>query len=399
MVNVTLFSQILELLPRSIFTQSVTAFKTDKHTKGINSWTHLVCMLFCHLGKAHSLRDITFGLRSITGNASHLGIQKKIPCRSSLSYINDHRDWQMFRDFYFRLKDHFQQETPFLRRKKFKTIKRKIYMLDSTVISLCLKVFDWAVYQHEKGAIKLHTLLDYDGCLPSYLHMTAGSQNDGRHARYMTLPTKSVVVMDRGYQSFRMFQEWTDRDIFFVTRFKEKINYRSCGERELPENRAGHILRDEVIELTEEESCKAYPGKLRRIAVYNKEQKKDIVLLTNNLSWTAATVAELYKQRWSIEIFFKELKQHLKIKSFIGVNENAMWIQIWTALITILLLRVMREKATYAWNLSNLVAFLRFNLFSKIDLRLWLDKPIWSPEEEVHQFEQLNIFGAGGSKT
>ncbi len=396
MTNVTLFSQILELLPREVFAQSVKKFRTDKHSKGINSWTHLVSMLFCHFGKAHSIRDITYGLRSITGNANHLGIQDKIPSRSSLSYINEHRDWQMFRDFYYRLLTHYQQEDSHLNRKKFTTIKRKIYMLDSTVISLCLNVFDWATYRNAKGAIKLHTLLDYDGCLPSYIFMTAASQNDVKHAKYMTLPKKSVVVMDRGYQSFRMFWEWANRDIYFVTRLKETINYRSLEERELPVDKQEHLLRDEIIELTEEDSRKEFPGKLRRIVVFSATRGKTIVLLTNNLSWTAATVAELYKQRWSIEIFFKELKQHLKIKSFIGINENAMWIQIWTAMITILLLRIMKEKAKFDWNLSNLIAFIRINLFVKIGLQLWLDNPFWSKKEEVQRLGQLELFQTGG---
>jgi hypothetical protein len=173
-------------------------------------------------------------------------------------------------------------------------------MLDSTVITLSLKVFDWATYRNQKGAIKLHTLLDYDGCLPSYVCRTAGSQSDVRHSQYMILPAHSVVV-------------------------------------------------------------------------YDEKQDRTIMILTNNFSWTAEPVAELYKQLWSIEIFFKELKQHLKIKSFIGTNENAMWIQIWTAMITMLLLRYMKEIAKYSWNLSNLVGFIRINLFVKMDLLLWLN--------------------------
>ena len=268
-------------------------------------------------------------------------------------------------------------------------------MLDSTIISLCLKVFDWATYRSEKGAIKLHTLLDYDGCLPSYVFMTPGSQNDGKHAGYMTLPENSVVVIDRGYQSFKMFEQWNKRNIYFVTRLKDTIKYKSVKELDLPNGESEHILRDEIIELTEEDSREDYPGQLRRVVVYDAKEKRTIILLTNNLTWTAETIAELYKQRWMVEIFFKELKQHLKIKSFIGLNENAMWIQIWTAMITILLLRIMKEKAQFPWNLSNLVAFLRINLFVKIDLQLWLNKPFWSDNEIKSQLEQLELFNRG----
>ena len=391
MTNVTLFSQILQFIPRPIFNKVVDKYKTDKHSKGINSWTHLVSMLFCHFGRAHSLRDISNGLRSITGNANHLGIHDKIPSRSSISYINEHRDWQMFRELYMLLKEHLQKNGMQLKRKQFEEIDRKIFMLDSTVISVCLNIFDWATYKNEKGAIKLHTALDFDGCLPSYVYMTAGSHSDVRHARYMTLPEHSVVVMDRGYQSFRMFWEWNNRDIFFVTRLKDKINYRSIEELELPEG-ADHIIKDEIIEPDEEDSRKDYPGKLRRIVVYDKTQDRTIVILTNNFTWTAAIVAELYKQRWMVEIFFKELKQNLKIKSFIGVNENAMWIQIWTAMITMLLLKYLKDLAKHPWHLSNLITFIRLNLFVKTELRIWLDKPFWSQNEELRKDEQLNCF-------
>jgi hypothetical protein len=315
-----------------------------------------------------------------------------VPSRSSISYINEHRNWQMFRELYLQLKEVFQKDGLYLQRKKFKEISRKIYMLDSTVITLCLKVFDWATYRNQKGAIKLHTLLDYDGCLPTYVYMSAGSQSDVRHSQYMVLPAHSVVVMDRGYQSFRMYRQWTERDIYFVTRLKETINYLSLEERELPNDSAENIMKDEIIELKEEETKKDYPDKLRRIAVYDDKQDRTIIILTNNFSWTAETVAELYKQRWSIEIFFKELKQHLKIKSFIGTNENAMWIQIWTAMITMLLLRYMREIAKYSWNLSNLVGFIRINLFVKMDLVLWLNKPFWPQNQELNMQEQLEFY-------
>ena len=391
MVNVTLFSQILQYIPRSVFSTVVGKYNTDKHSKGINSWTHLVTMLFFHFAKTNSVRDTSNGLRSITGNANHLGIQKMVPSRSSISYINEHRNWQMFRELYLQLKEVFQKDGLYLQRKKFKEISRKIYMLDSTVITLCLKVFDWATYRNQKGAIKLHTLLDYDGCLPTYVCMTAGSQSDVRHSQYMILPAHSVVVMDRGYQSFRMYWQWTERDIYFVTRLKETINYRSLGEKDLPIDSTGNIMKDEIIELKEEETKKDYPNQLRRVAVYDDKQDRTIIILTNNFSWTAETVAELYKQRWSIEIFFKELKQHLKIKSFIGTNENAMWIQIWTAMITMLLLRYMREIAKYSWNLSNLVGFIRINLFVKMDLLLWLNKPFWPQNQEPNRQELLEF--------
>lgn len=391
MKNITLFSQILQQIDRNIFHKAVEQYQTDKHSKGINSWTHLTAMLFCHISKAQSIREITNGLLSASGDLNHLGIQGKSPSRSSLSYINEHRDWRMFREFYFLLKENLQDKGH-LKREKFKKIKRKIYMLDSTVISLCLKVFDWAKYRQEKGAIKLHTLLDYDGCMPSYLFMTEGRQADVKHAQYMLLPKKSVVVADRGYQDFSMLYDWDKNDIYFVIRLKKSINHEMIKEFPLKESDNNKILKDELIRLTEEETKERYPKEIRRVAVYDEKNKKTIELITNNLTWTASTIAELYKQRWMIETFFKELKQHLKIKSFIGTNENAMWIQIWTALITLLLLRYLKEIAKYAWSLSNLIAFLRMNLFVKIILMEWLNNPFKPPEDFSLTNRQESLF-------
>ena len=391
MKNITLFSQILQQIDRNIFQKSVSKYQTDKHNKGINSWTHLTAMLFCHLSKSQSIREITNGLLSASGNLNHMGIQGKCPSRSSLSYINEHRDWRMFREFYFLLKEDLQNKEH-LGRKKFKKIKRKIYLLDSTVISLCLKVFDWAKYRQEKGAIKLHTLLDYDGCMPSYLFMTEGRQSDIKHAQYMTLPKKSVVVADRGYQDFSMLFNWDKNNIYFVIRLKKSINHKMIKELPVNKNDDDKILKDEMIMLTESGTNNDYPKAIRRVVVYDKTNDKVIELITNNLTWTASTIAELYKQRWMVEIFFKELKQHLKIKSFIGTNENAMWIQIWTALISLLLLRYLKEIAKYNWSLSNLIAFLRMNLFVKILLKEWLDNPFKPPEDLSFNSRQQILF-------
>ncbi len=391
MINVTLFSQIIHHLDRGLFSKSIEKYQTDKHNKGINSWTHLVSMLFCHLSKAQSIREITNGLISITGNLNHLGIHGKSPSKSSLSYINSNRDWQMFRDYYFRLFENLQGRGNF-KRKKFRKVKKKIYLLDSTIISVCLKIFDWAKYRKEKGAIKLHTMLDYDGCLPSYLYMSEGRQSDVKHAQYMQMPRKSVIVSDRGYQDFDMMYKWKKEEITFVMMLKKSINFEQVEELPLPEGKDEHIIKDEIISLTEEGTKKSYPENLRRVVIYDSQKDRTIEVITNNFSWTASTIAELYKQRWMIEIFFKELKQHLKIKSFIGTSENAMWIQIWTAMISLLILRYLKEIAKYPWSLSNLIAFLRMNLFVKIVLTEWLDNPFKPPEEYNSKFIQQELF-------
>lgn len=390
-MNITLFSQLLQQINRKEFRKSVKAYQTDKHNKGINSWTHLVSMLFLHIAKANSIREVTNGLKSITGNLNHLGIDNKTPSKSSLSYINGHRDWRMFRDFYFTLKNDLQGRG-FLKRKMFNKIDKKIYLLDSSVISLCLTVFDWATYRQKKGAVKLHTLLDFDGLMPSYLFMTKGSQADVKHAQYMTMPPNSVIVADRAYEDFKMLSAWDKDNIDFVLLLKKSIKYKSILERELPENNEQNILIDEEVELSQEDTYNNYPKNLRRITLFDEKNNRTLEFITNNFTWTASTIAELYKQRWQIEIFFKELKSHLKIKSFIGTNENAMFIQIWTALITLLLLKHLKEIAKYPWALSNLIAFLRMNLFVKISLTHWLNDPFHPPDFYILKSEQLNLF-------
>src|SRR6266478_3123626 len=191
MVNLSLFSQIINKIDRSIFRRCVAVRASDKFNKGMNSWTHLCSMLFCHFSKAHSLREISNGLRSASGNLNHLGVSKAPP-KSTLAYANEHRNWQLFEQFYYALLDHLNF-TAGLRKVKFR-IKSKIFLLDSTLISLCLNMFDWAKYRKRKGAIKLHTLLDYDGCLPHYMLLTDGKAADVKVAQQIDLPADSVVV-------------------------------------------------------------------------------------------------------------------------------------------------------------------------------------------------------------
>lgn len=389
MSKITLFSQIIKKLDRNRFKSVVSKQSSDKHTKGINSWTHFVSMLFCHFSKSNSLREISNGLKSATGNLNHLGISRP-PCKSSISYINEHRDYGLFKEYYFLMLDQLSSEAGF-KQNKFR-IKSKIYLMDATTITVCLSIFDWAKYRKSKGAIKLHTVLDFDGCLPIYVNMSDGNKHEIEDAKQLAFPSGAVVVMDRAYIDFIMFNSWTKKGVSFVTRLKSNMKFTRLKELPLPDNRHQNILVDEYIELTGYQSKEDYPAKLRRVVVYNEEKNETIELLTNNFSWTANTIAELYKSRWQIEIFFKEIKQLLKIKSFVGTSPNAVQIQIWTAMITILILKYLRHIAKYNWCMSNLVAFLRLNIFVKIDLQLWLDKPFEVEENSEVSITQLKLF-------
>jgi len=375
-MNITLFAQILQTLDRVSFKKLVAKHQTDKHEKGINSWTHFVTMLFCQFSKLNSLRDVCNGLKSASGNLNHLNV-KLPPCKSSLSYQNKHRDWKLFRDYYFELLGKLSHMANF-KQTRFR-IKSKIFLLDSTTISLCLSLFDWAKFRRKKGAIKLHTLLDYDGCLPTYVHMTDGKTHDAMAARTINLPKDAVVVADRAYVDFQTLYRWAQGGSYFVVRLKSSIKFHRLDEKPLPEDRHQHILVDEYIELSEKKTKDKYPKKLRRVVVYDPINDQTIELITNQMSWTANTISELYKARWQIEIFFKEIKQLLKIKSFLGTSTNAVLIQIWTAMITILIMKYLKASSKHKWNLSNMVSFLRLNLLVKFDLRKLLDKPFEPP--------------------
>lgn len=389
--NLTLLSQIINSLNRDSFNRIVKKHKSDKHSKGINSWTHFVAMLFCQMAKANSIREIVYGLRSMEGNLNHLGIMQKVPSKSSLSYINAHRNWEVFRDFYFELYNNFINKSNF-RNKKFR-LKKKIYLLDSTLISLCMEVYDWAHYRKSKGAIKLHTLLDYDGLLPTFIHMSDGKGSDMRMARKIPIPPNSVLVADRGYIDFSLLKKWDDDKINFVVRCKENVKFIDYEEKELPEDKSLNILKDGKVLLENPETRKFYENKLRMVAVYDEKNKTTVYLLTNNFNWTAQTISDLYRQRWQIEIFFRDLKSLLKIKTFIGTSSNAVLIQIWTAMITMLILKYLKKISEFDWSLSNLIAFIRMNLFVKISLNEWLNHPFkrWEElEEELNP--QLKLF-------
>ena len=390
-INLTLLSQIINGLSRDRFNKLVRKYSSDKHSKGINSWTHLVTMLFCHLAKANSIREITNGLVSIEGNLNHLGIMKKTPRKSSLSYINQHRSWEVFRDYYLELYDSLIKKSN-LKNTKFR-LKRKIYLLDSTLITLCLKVYDWAHYTRVKGAIKLHVLLDYDGLLPSYVYLSDGKRSDLRAARQIPISQSSVVVADRGDDDFKLLEEWNSEKVNFVVRCKEDIKFIGYEENDLPDKKAENILKDQKVLLENSKTRKSYPNKLRMVTVYDEKNGKTMYLLTNNFTWTAQTISELYRQRWQIEIFFRELKTLFKIKTFIGSSANAVMIQIWTAMITMLILKYLKHLSTYPWSLSNLIAMIRMTLFVKIDLYQWLNYPFkrWEDLEE-ELCPQLKLF-------
>lgn len=389
MLNITLFSQIISKLDKSKFKKLVKSHHSDKHQKGFDSWSHLVSMLFCQFAKSQSVRDISNGLRSATGNLNHMGMLKA-PSKSTVSYQNKNRSWELFRDYYYILLESLGQQAH-MKHTKFR-IKSKIFLLDATTISLCLSLFDWARYKTKKGAVKMHTLLDYDGHLPAYVNITDGKTADNKGAYDVPLLKRSVIVADRFYNDFALLNVWDSNEVYFVVRHKGSIKFRTIKELELPEDRHQHLLKDEIIELTGAKTKEKYPKKLRRVALWDDVNSQTIEVITNQMSWTANTITELYRARWEVEMFFRDIKQQLHIKSFIGTSQNAVMIQIWTALITILILKALKTQAKHAWYLSNLVAFIRLNLFVKVDLHKWLDNPFAKEQPPPNKYVQGVLF-------
>jgi len=363
-----LFSQMLHVIKRTDFEKAVREHKAEAHSKGFSSWDHFAAMLFAQLGRAQSLREISYGLRTCLGKLNHLGM-KKAPPRSTLSYANNHRPWELFQSIFYQVLSQCQMITP---GHKFR-FKNKLLSLDATVIDLCLSLFPWAEYRRTKGAVKLHLLLDHDGYLPVYAHITEGKTHEINIARKLSFPAGSIVAYDRGYVDYSFFQECTDNDVYFVTRQKKNAKYAVVEERKIPKYR--NILSDQIIKVTDYYSIKKCTSLLRRVVVWDAKKKKEIVLWTNHLKFGASTIAAIYKERWQIEIFFKTIKQNLRIKTFIGTTANALKTQIWTALIAILLIKYMKLRSRTNWSMSNLIAMLRFNLFTYRDLWEWLKNP------------------------
>jgi hypothetical protein len=375
--HASLFSQLVALFNRQRFYELVYRHRSERYAKGFSSWDQFVAMLFCQLAQAKSLREISGGLASALGKLRHLGV-KSAPNKSTLSYANAHRPWQLFRDLFYETLQWCQLAAPG-KIKKFR-FKNKLLSLDSSVISLCLALFPWAKFRRTKGAIKLHLLLDHDGYLPSFACITEGKKHDVHIARLLSLPPGSIVAMDRGYNDYKLFGGWSRNGVYFVTRLKENAVYFVIEEHPLPAG--GNIVCDQAILLAAPNAQSNCPFPLRRIVITDPDTGVPITLLTNHFAFAASTIGAIYKDRWQIELFFKALKQNLRVKTFVGTTENALYIQIWTALIAMLLIKFMQFKAAIKWSLSNLVAFLRWNLFTYRDLWQWLDRPEDTPPLE-----------------
>jgi hypothetical protein len=378
----SIFSQMLQMFSRTEFERAVVEHRAERHARGFSCWGQFVAMLFCHLGRAQSLREICGGLAASEGKLRHLGLPDA-PKRSTLAYANEHRPWQLYRTVFYQLLSRCR-EVAGTHGFRF---KNKLLTLDATLIELCASVFDWAQYRRTKGAVKLHLLLDHQGLLPSFALITEGCVHESRVARSLRFEPGTIVVFDRGYADYDWFAALDAQGVFFVTRLKDNADYGVVERRPVPESSA--VRRDEIIFLYKAARGSHLDLFLRRIEVWDEEQKRILVFLTNHRGFAASTIAAVYRQRWQIELFFKALKQNLRIKTFVGTSSNALQIQIWTALIALLVLKYLQLRARFGWSLSNLTALLRQQLFVYRDLFAWIDEPFQPPPLLDPSAEQL----------
>lgn len=385
----SLFSQILSLFQRSAFARHVRELKVEYRAKGFSCWSQFVAMLFCQLAQARSLREISDGLKCCEGKLKHLGLENE-PKRSTLSYANAHRPWELYQRLFYDLLAQCQAISP---KKKFR-FKNRLLTLDSTTVELCASMFDWALWRQTKGAVKLHLLLDHDGYLPVFGHVTDGKVGDVKVAQRLDFPKGSIVALDRGYTDYRLFTRWTREGVYFVSRLKKNADIQIVEDYPVP--KGSHVLKDQKVRLQAFVAGRPDLEDLRMVTVWLEDKQEELVLLTNHFERAASTIAAIYKERWQIELFFKLLKQQLKIKTFVGTSANAVQIQIWTALIAVLILRYLQFRSAFQWAVSNLVALLRWNLFSYRDLWEWINRPFDTPPEPSLQL-QLNLDSTGAA--
>lgn len=417
-----LLAQMLALLPRHLFDASVAAHQGDKGSKGITCWDVFRTMLFAQLSGTDSLREISQGMKTHHGKLLHMG-QEWVPNPSSLAYALAHRPWQIFSEFHLHLVELARREC--VGRRRIAELEQGVFSIDSTSIDLCLSVFPWAKFRTRKGAVKIHTVLENASSLPVFAHVTDGKTSDVRGLRegimpQFPLPSGSIVVLDRGYCDYGLWDAWTTQEVWFVSRMKDTSGWRCVAERELPEvpgppsQEDTWILRDREILLATKSGHRKCPHPLRLVDAEvwaPRGGRRRIQFVTNNLELRADQIAALYRDRWQVELLFKRIKQNLRITSFVGTSANAVKAQIYCALCAILLTEILRAKARKqlavlrqerlarsaedgrngSWTagadpskasmaFSNFMALLRLSLFAYRDLLEWLANPFPEPK-------------------
>jgi len=362
-IGKTIFAQLTDYLPRRRFHTLVGRYGGDHKVQTFSCFDHLLVMLFAQLAVCESLRDIEASLSANPALLYRLGIRSRIR-RSTLADANENRDARIFEDFAKILIVEARQL--YLTEKPIKEIDAVVYAFDSTTISLCLELFPWAKFRRRKGAIKLHILIDLRGNIPSFILLSQGKMHDVKALDTLPIEPGAFYLMDRGYLDFKRLFRFQQAAAFFVTRLKDNTCYRVIESRSV--DKSTGILCDQIIALTGTRSISAYPERLRRVKFRDPETGNVYEFLTNNFTLLPLVIAQLYKKRWQVELFFKWIKQHLRIKAFFGLSENAVRIQVWTALSAYLLLATVKKRLRLPHDLHEMTQILRLHLFEKMPI-------------------------------
>ena len=374
----TVIAQMLKLIPRHEFDTLANQHHSGRPFRKASRWSQFVTMMVAQLSGRNSLRDIVENMTAQIHKLYHLGTGKL--SRTTLSRINEDKPYQLYEALFGRLLARCQTATP---KHNFR-FKNKLYSLDATTIDLCLSAFPWAKFRSTKGAIKLHVGLNHEGYLPEFITVTDGKTHDITAARAMDLPQGSIVVVDKGYNDYAWYKQLIDNNIFFVTRLKSNAKYRVIERLDVVKSKG--ITSDQIIEFTGTQTAKKCPNRLRRIGYRDEETGKHYVFLTNNIALAAKTIADLYKARWQVELFFKWVKQNLKIKSFVGTSRNAVLTQIWIAMCAYLLLAYLKFQSKLTQSMQQILRILQLNLFEKRSLiALLRGDPVNSEPPDQHQ--------------
>jgi transposase len=359
----TVFSQLMEYLPHKEFQKCAARYSGDYNFKSFSCWNQFLAMAFAQLTYRESLRDIEACLRSLQSKLYHMGFRSKVS-RSTLADANELRDWRIYADFaqvLIRIARPLYAEDPL-----GVELDQNLYALDSTTIDLCLSLFPWARFRRHKAAVKMHTLLDLHGSIPTFIRITEGKTHDVNVLDEFIPEAGSFYVMDRGYIDFERLFRFTLCSAFFVVRSKENILLQRRYSH--PVDRGSGVRSDQTVILTAIESAKVYPDALRRVTYFDLENERRLKFLTNNFSLPALTIANIYKSRWMVELFFKFIKQHLRIKSFYGTSENAVKTQIWIAVSTYVLVAIVRKRLQLEASFYQILQILSLTLFEKMPI-------------------------------
>ena len=376
---------MLQLISRLEFQSIVSRHNGDHRVRKLRCWDQFIYLLIGQLGRRDSLRETISTNHSLASKLYHLGTKKL--CRSTLSDANNKRPHEIYRDLFFQTLKKVQNVTP-----KYKLkLPRKLFILDSTTIDLCLKLFPWARFRKTKAAVKLHTVLQVDGLLPTFLHITDGKTHDVKAARKLKLPENSMVVFDRGYNDFELFNSFTDHNIRFVTR--KKTNAKFCIIKSQKVEPETDVLSDDIIQFSGYYSKRNYPKQLRLIHYHDKETNRKLTFFTNDFTLEAKTIADIYKARWEIELFFKTIKQNLKVKRFIGTSRNAVMTQIWIAMIAYLITSYYKFIYKAKSSIQTLIRIIQVNLFERKYLKELFEFDKLKPAMNIKNYQYSFLTG------